>query len=43
MEEIEDAVELAVRQVMSTGGEVEIIEGNDQLEQAGHIGALLRY
>lgn len=43
LEEIEDAVELAVRQVMSTGGEVEVIEHNDQLEQAGNIGALLRY
>lgn len=43
LDEIEDAVELAVRQVMSTGGEVEIIEGNEQLERAGNIGALLRY
>jgi peptide chain release factor subunit 1 len=43
LEEIEDAVELAVRQVMSTGGEVEILEGNQPLENAGNIGALLRY
>jgi peptide subunit release factor 1 (eRF1) len=43
LEEIEDAVELAVRQVMSTGGEVEIIEGSEELEHAGNIGALLRY
>lgn len=43
LDEIEDAVELAVRQVMSTGGEVEILEDNPQLEEAGNIGALLRY
>jgi peptide subunit release factor 1 (eRF1) len=43
LEAIEDAVELAVRQVMSTGGEVEIIQDNPKLEKAGKIGALLRY
>jgi peptide subunit release factor 1 (eRF1) len=43
LEEIEDAVELAVRQVMSTGGDIEIIEDDSQLEEAGNIGALLRY
>jgi hypothetical protein len=34
---------LAVRQVMSTGGDIEIIEDDSQLEEAGNIGALLRY
>lgn len=43
LEEIEDAVELAVRQVMGTGGEVEIMADNAQLVEAGNIGALLRY
>jgi peptide subunit release factor 1 (eRF1) len=43
LEAIEDAVELAVRQVMSDGGEVEIIQDDPRLEEAGSIGALLRY
>lgn len=40
-EAIPDAVELAVRQVLEQGGEVEIVPHN--LEEIGHIGALLRY
>ncbi|MFH2039765.1 MAG: hypothetical protein ABIJ65_10060 [Chloroflexota bacterium] len=39
---IEDAVELAVRKVMLTGGEVEIVRDNPALQEVG-IGALLRY
>ncbi len=42
-DEIEDAVELAVRRVMADGGEVEVIRNNPALETAGHIGGLLRY
>jgi peptide subunit release factor 1 (eRF1) len=39
---INDAVELAVRKVMQTGGEVEIVRDNSALKEVG-IGALLRY
>jgi peptide subunit release factor 1 (eRF1) len=39
---IDDAVELAVRRVMQTGGEVEIVRDNPALQEVG-IGALLRY
>jgi len=42
-EEIEDAVELAVRSVLRDGGEVEFIQDSDELAAAGQIGALLRY
>lgn len=42
-EQIPDAVELAVRQVMQSGGEVEVLH-NDQIRNGfGQIGALLRY
>jgi peptide chain release factor subunit 1 len=43
IEKIDDAVELALRKVLSDGGEVEVIRGNRKLEQAGRICALLRY
>ncbi len=43
IEKIEDAVEMAVRKVLSDGGEVEVIRDNTKLEKAGGIGALLRY
>jgi peptide chain release factor subunit 1 len=43
VEEIEDAVEFAVRRVLADGGEVEVVKANPQLEKAGNIGALLRY
>ncbi|NCP16131.1 hypothetical protein GW866_03690 [bacterium] len=39
---IEDAVEMAVRKVMQSGGDVEIVRDNPALEKVG-IGALLRY
>lgn len=42
-ERIDDAVELAVRGVMETGGEVEFVRHNELLERSGGIGALLRY
>jgi len=42
-EKISDAVELAVLAVMQKGGEVEIIHSGPALEQAGKIGAILRY
>jgi peptide subunit release factor 1 (eRF1) len=42
-EEIPDAVELAVRKVLQSGGEVEILHNGEKLTQHGNIGALLRY
>ena len=43
LEKIEDAVELAVRKVITDGGDVLVIRDNEQLETAGRIGAMLRY
>lgn len=42
-ESIPDAVELAVRQVMQAGGEVEFLHTETGLRERGSIGALLRY
>jgi rubrerythrin len=42
-EEIPDAVELAVRQVLQDGGDVDVLHENEKLKQHGNIGALLRY
>jgi peptide subunit release factor 1 (eRF1) len=42
-ETIADAVELAVRQVMQSGGDVEVLHNNPELARHGNIGALLRY
>ncbi len=42
-EQIPDAVELAVRRVMSDGGDVEVLHDNPELESMGNIGGLLRY
>jgi peptide chain release factor subunit 1 len=42
-EEIPDAVELAVRQVMQSGGEVEVLRGEQMVRGFDQIGALLRY
>lgn len=42
MEQVKDAVEMAVRKVMQNGGEVEIVYENSQLQAVG-IGGLLRY
>jgi peptide subunit release factor 1 (eRF1) len=41
--EVEDVVDLAVSSTMIQGGHVEIISDNSALEQAGNIGAILRY
>lgn len=43
MEEISDAIDLAIREVMRSGGDVEIVQRTAALEEAGGIGALLRY
>ena len=42
-EKIADAVELAVRKVMQSGGEVEVLHDASALSEHGNIGALLRY
>lgn len=42
-EQIEDAVEHAIRRVIADGGEVSFIYGNKSLNEAGRIGGLLRY
>jgi peptide subunit release factor 1 (eRF1) len=42
-EPVSDVVEAAVTRTMEQGGHVEVITGNNQLEAAGRIGALLRY
>lgn len=41
--EVEDVVDLAVSSTITQGGHVEIINDNPGLEQAGRIGAILRY
>lgn len=38
-----DIVELAVSAVMRAGGEVEVVHHNPRLQQAGQVGAMLRY
>jgi peptide chain release factor subunit 1 len=42
-EEIPDIVELAVHQVMQSGGEVEVLQRNQLIKGFDQIGALLRY
>jgi peptide subunit release factor 1 (eRF1) len=42
-EPISDAVELVVRKVMQSGGDVEVLHDKLALQDHGHIGALLRY
>jgi peptide chain release factor subunit 1 len=42
-ENIPDAVEMAVRQVMKLGGEVEVLHDGQATESFGNIGAILRY
>lgn len=41
--EVSDVIEEAVATTIAGGGHVEIINGNDKLENAGRIGAILRY
>jgi peptide subunit release factor 1 (eRF1) len=43
IEPIADAVEVAVRHVMRSGGDVEVLDSEHQVEGFGQIGALLRY
>lgn len=43
MEDIPDSVELAVRRVMQSGGDVEVLQIDHALEGFDQIGALLRY
>ena len=43
VEQIPDAVELAVRRVMQTGGEVEVLPSDQDVGEFDQIGALLRY
>ncbi len=43
MENIPDAVELAVHKVMQLGGDVEVLHDEKVTEEIGNIGALLRY
>jgi peptide subunit release factor 1 (eRF1) len=42
-ETIEDAVELAVRRTLTDGADVQVVHENRRFEDAGRIGALLRY
>ncbi len=42
-EKIPDTVEMAVRQVLQTGGEVEVLHDDPEFEDFDQIGALLRY
>ncbi|MBN1264874.1 MAG: hypothetical protein JXA25_05225 [Anaerolineales bacterium] len=42
-EKIEDAVEMAVRNVIRDGGEVEFIHNSEELVEVGRIGGILRY
>jgi peptide subunit release factor 1 (eRF1) len=43
MRPVNDVIEAAVHRTLEQGGQVEIISDNAQLDQAGRIGALLRY
>ncbi|MDX1600944.1 MAG: hypothetical protein R3191_05470, partial [Anaerolineales bacterium] len=43
MEPVPDAVDLAIREVMRSGGDVEIVQGSPAFQESGGIGALLRY
>ncbi|MCB8982294.1 MAG: hypothetical protein H6659_00550 [Ardenticatenaceae bacterium] len=43
LREVEDVVDTAVAYTMTQGGHVEIITDNPALEEAGRIGAILRY
>ncbi len=43
VEKVYDVVDLAVNQVMRSGGEVEVIMSTAEMDKAGSIGAILRY
>ncbi|NQV00136.1 MAG: hypothetical protein HQ538_05320 [Parcubacteria group bacterium] len=42
-EEVEDVIDELVQQVIAQGGEVEFVQGSEELEKLGNVGALLRY
>jgi peptide subunit release factor 1 (eRF1) len=42
-EEINAAVEMAVQEALRKNADVKVIEGNDKLNEAGNIAAILRY
>jgi peptide subunit release factor 1 (eRF1) len=43
IEPVEDLVDTMVHRALEQGVEVEIVRGNQKLEEVGSIGALLRY
>jgi hypothetical protein len=43
VEWVEDLVDTMTHRALEQGVEVEIVRGNEELEAAGSIGALLRY
>jgi peptide chain release factor subunit 1 len=43
MERVSDAIEQAVRSVLQSGGEVEVLRDDMDLKNQGHIGGVLRY
>ncbi len=43
VKQIDDAVDLIVREVIDQGGQVEVVRDSPDLKKAGHIAALLRY
>jgi peptide subunit release factor 1 (eRF1) len=43
LEYVEDLVDTMTHRALEQGVEVEIVRGNEKLEEAGSIGALLRY
>ena len=43
VEKVYDVVDTIVSQVMSCGGEVEVVQASPEMENAGSIGAILRY
>lgn len=40
---VNDVIDAAVSYTLAQGGKIEVINGNERLSQAGHIGAILRY
>jgi peptide chain release factor subunit 1 len=43
LKEVEDVIDAAVSLAMTQGGHIEVVTDNDQLEEAGRIGAILHY
>jgi peptide subunit release factor 1 (eRF1) len=40
---VDDLVETMTRRALEQGVEVEIVRGNEELDEVGSVGALLRY